>query len=207
MEKLEAKFRQATDTVREFEYELALAKEHLEKVQNNATASAVSIAEIKLAAATRALSKVKAELDHEKERLKSGDYKAAQKRLAAIDKEGENLRDIVLAKVDELYQAIDDVDELAKEQHRLRNAYKISGVGLNEKADYRHLIFLQSKLLRWRRDWKARKAPPAIATPVNHNWSPETKKAMKERYKPATELNAMLARQWAKEHPGDDDID
>lgn len=207
IEKLQTKLVEATELVRDFEFELAQAKENIDQALNNETASAVSIAEIKLAAAKKNLSKAKAELDQEKARVNSSGYTAAVKRLAEIEKEAAKRFDIVLAKVDELYKAIDDIDELAKEQYRLRSGYKISGIRLNEKADYRHLIFLQSKLLRWRRDWKARKAPPAIDIPTKHNYTKEQERAIKDRYKPATELNAKLARQWAKEHPGDDDLD
>lgn len=202
--KLETKLVETTDRVREFEAELAQAKENLDQVQNDQTASAVSIAELKLGAARKAMSKAKAELDQEKSRVNSSGYAAAVKRLAEIEKEAEKAQGIILGKVDELYKAIDDLEELAKEQYRLSRDNWINKVRLNEKADFRQLLFLQNKLLRWRRDWKSRKAGPGIAVPVKQNYTKEQEKAMKERYKPADELNAKIARQWAKKGPGDD---
>ncbi len=198
-EVIERRLAKCADDVLKFDDELAQAKESLKQNPTNANASAVSIAREKLEGARLALSEAEAEKARAEAIIKSSEYKSAVKRISEIDKESEKLKDIVLTKFDDLYQAIDNLDELAKGQKKLIAKYKTDDIAFLRKGQFRRIFVLQSKLSQWRKDWKAYNTPPRQAIPVKHNYTSEQKKAMAERYKPADELNAMLARKWAKE--------
>lgn len=193
-EAIERRLAKCADDVLKFGDELAQAKDRLKDNPNDANASAVSMAREKLEGARRALSDAEAEKAQAEAFIKSTDYKSAVKRISEINKESQKFQDIVMTKIDELYKAIDDLDDLAKEQSRLIKTFKADEIGFYQKGPFRRIVNLQGKVLRWRKDWKAIENLNTPAVPAKHNYTKEQEKAMKERYKPAYELNAMLER-------------
>lgn len=199
-----ANLEKAQDTVTQFEAELMQAVANLDMEPTSANAGAVHIAELKLTAAKRALANARANMDQAAMRINSTDYKTAIKRLAAIEIEADKQTEIVLAQVNEVYQAIDVLEDLAKERYRLCKKFEISKPGFNEKGRFRRIWDLEGKLIKWLKDYRAYEIGNPPAAPIKHNYTREQERALKERYHPADELNAMLARQWAKDNRGDD---
>ncbi len=204
---IEEKVIKASETVYEFEAELLQAIGNLELEPTNTNAAAVNIAQIKLTAAKKALANAQNERDQDLARFNSNDYKADVKRLGDIDKAADKQLEIVLAQVNEVTEAIGVLEDLAKETKTLRRKLGIEKAGFNEYPKFRRIWRLEGLIVQWLRDWKVYNTPPRQAAPVKHNYTPEQKKAMAERYKPADELNAKLARKWAKENPAGPDLD
>ncbi len=198
------KVQNAAETVYQFEAELLQAIDNLELAPTNSNAAAVNLAEIKLTAAKNALAKAQKERDQDLARFNTNDYKAGLKRLGEIDKTADKQLEIVIAQVNEVLEAIDVLEDLAKESKALRRKLEVNAPGFNERGKFRRIWRLEGEIIRWRKYCKAIENLNTPAVPAKHNYTKEQEKAMKERYKPADELNAMLARQWAKDNRGDD---
>ena len=191
-EVIEKRLAKCADDILKFDDELADAKDRLKQNPTNANASAVSIAREKLEGARNALAEAEAEKARAEAIIKSSEYKAESKRMDDIKAEADKLLSEVPAKVVALLEYIDGIDKLSHEYNKI--ATRHDGGSFSHAWEYARCWRLRSKLMQWHKDWKSAKVGIQQAKPVKHNYTKEQEKAMKERYKPADELNAMLER-------------
>lgn len=205
LEQIQERVAILTEKVQEYEKEVKSTHAFLAMEPTEANANQYAQASLRLSSAKLALESAQSILKKEQDWVNSSEYKNASKRMEALKKEADKRVEEVPAKVEELLMVLDGIQALADEHSRL--ATKQGGTPFKFKTAYVRARRLSTILGRWLDSWTAWKLGNPPANPVKHNYTREQEKAMKERYKPANELNAMLARQWAKEHPGDDDLD
>ncbi len=191
-EVIEKRLAKCADDILKFDDELANAKDRLKQNPTNENANAVSMAREKLEGARDALAEAEAEKARAEAFIKSSEYKAESKRMDDIKAEADKLLSELPAKVVALLEYIDGIDKLAHEYNKI--ATRHDGGSFSHAWEYARCWHLRSKLMQWHKDWKSAKVGIQQAKPVKHNYTKEQEKAMKERYKPADELNAMLER-------------
>jgi len=191
-EVIEKRLAKCADDILKFDDELADAKDRLKQNPSNENASAVSMAREKLEGARNALAEAEAEKARAEAFIKSNEFKAESKRMNDIKAEADKLLSEVPAKVVALLEYIDGIDKLAHEYNKI--ATRHNGGSFSHAWEYARCWRLQAKLMQWHKDWKSAKVGIQPSKPVKHNYTKEQEKAMKERYKPAYELNAMLER-------------